>query len=192
MSKQGQGVVTMKTFDPSSYPPLLADLLRDVRLATLGPGSPNRVVQSRLEKLTLETAFASEQVCDPVMAQACFAGLWLCHDFLDQSHAISQEIATPTGSYWHGILHRREPDASNAAYWFRRVGEHPIFETLAREAQNLGLRVNSDPWNPFGFIDLCEEHRGTGTEQEMLLRHVQRLEWELLFDWCFRRATGKD
>ncbi len=27
---------------------------------------------------------------------------------------------------WHAILHRQEPDAGNAAYWFRQAGPHPV------------------------------------------------------------------
>jgi hypothetical protein len=184
-----QAGLIMESFDFAKYPPAIADLLREQRLAPLGPGSPNKAALTQLKALDLGTAFGPARVRDEEMARACFAGLWLYHDFLDESHGISQDIDTPTGSYWHGILHRREPDASNAAYWFRRVGDHPIFETLAKEAQGLGLRLNANQWNPFEFIDLCEKHRGTGTAQEMMLRRVQQSEWEVLFDWCFRQAT---
>jgi hypothetical protein len=80
--------------------------------------------------------------------------------------------------------------AGNAAYWFRRVGEHPVFEELAPDAQALGLRLDSGHWDPFAFIDRCEAQRGTGSEEEMTLRQVQLREWELLFHWCFRQAIA--
>ncbi|GGD48773.1 hypothetical protein [Paenibacillus nasutitermitis] len=53
------------------------------------------------------------------------AGLHLCNDSLDESHAYSQEIEDDsTGGYWHGLMHRMEGDYSNANYWFSRAGAH--------------------------------------------------------------------
>src|SRR5687768_16030718 len=40
-------------------------------------------------------------------AEALVAGLWLWHDYLDESHAVSQSLHSPTGSFWHAIMHRR-------------------------------------------------------------------------------------
>src|SRR5262245_45894685 len=114
------------TFTPTEYGPAFAALLSPPRLAPLGPGTPNRAVHTQLAGLTLAKAFVGHTIADEDMAKACLAGIWLHHDFLDESHAISQEIRTATGSYWHAIMHRREPDAENSKYWWRRVGDHPV------------------------------------------------------------------
>jgi len=178
-------------FDPSAYGPAIAALLAEDRVAALGPGTPNQSMRPSLTSLTIETLLAPHALRDDDMARACLAGLWLYHDFLDEAHTISQDIDTPTGSYWHGLVHRREPDASNAAYWFRRVGDHPIFAQLAKDARSIGLMLPSPRWDPFAFIDQGERHRGTGTPEEDLLRRVQRREWELMFDWCYRHAVSE-
>ena len=70
------------------------------------------------------------------MAACCLAGVWLLHDYLDESHTISQRIDTPSGSFWHGIMHRREGDFSNAKYWFRPLRPRDKTAYLAVIAQH--------------------------------------------------------
>jgi len=116
--------------------------------------------------------------------EAALSGLYVYFSCFEEAHAIAQDIATAEGSYWHAIVHRQEPDAGNAAYWFRQVGAHPIFPALARAAGHEG------PWDPFAFIDLCEEaRRQPGSEIEARAREIQRVEWQLLFDYCARPAA---
>ena len=150
--------------------------------------------------LSIEEAFAPRRVVDSQMARACIAGLLLMYDCMDESHEISQSIETTSGSYWHGILHRREPDYGNAKYWFRRVGRHPIFEPLAAAARELAAAEKVDraaeflkeqrDWDPFRFVDLCEAAAGGKSTSEALCREIQRAECELLFEYCFKAAVG--
>ncbi len=164
----------------------------------LGPGIPNRQVEAQLAALTPDTVFSGQTVTDPRMARCCISGLWLRHNFLDESHAISQDINTSTGSYWHGIMHRREPDFSNAKYWFRRVGDHPIFADLNTAAQQLAAIEPTDAysehlptrskWDPHGFVDLCEEVLRGRARCHSLCQKIAQTEWDLLFDYCYRRA----
>lgn len=168
-------------FELASYGPRVVELMAGERVPELGPGSPNTVIRPLLQALTVEQLFEGRTIVDAAMARCCLAALWLHHDFLDESHAISQEIGTPEGSYWHGIMHRREPDAANARYWFRRVAPHPVIDQLvqARAFEN-----------PFAFIDECERVRGAGSDDESRARRVQLLEFRVLFDYCHRGAVG--
>src|SRR5437879_5291075 len=126
----------MTPFHPTAYGPVIASVFMENRLMSLGPGSPNAKVRTQLQALTLESAFG-HTTQDQDMAKCCLAGLWLYHHFLDESHTLSQEIHTNSGGYWHGLMHRREPDYSNAKYCFQRVGSHPIFEILGVEAKEI-------------------------------------------------------
>lgn len=194
----------MTSFDPRKYGAIVAKLLAAPRLAELGPGSPDRRRYDNLKQLNVESLLAPAKVRDADMAAACLAGVWLYFDFLDQSHEISQGIATPTGSFWHGIMHRREPDYDNAKYWFRRVGTHPVFEPLCSAAREIAARLNSTgegpipaagflatqtQWDAASFVDLCRQAAKDGSTCEPLCREIQHLEWQLLFDDCYRRAV---
>jgi hypothetical protein len=184
----------------SAYPPAVQALLAEERLAELGPGHPDAACRPALEALTVATLFGTSPVRRPDLARCCLAALWLHHDYLDESHALSQDIAGPEGSYWHALMHRREPDYGNAAYWFRRVGRHPIFAPLARRAAELTLQAGSPPgsafladqpaWDPFAFINLCEIAAGGDADCALLCRRIQRAEWDLLFAWCFEQAQA--
>lgn len=171
----------MKTLDTLALVPAIASLVSKLPLAPLGPGKPHEEMRAAIEAALT----AIPRSGDANMAAACRAGLWLAFDFLDESHSISQDLGTAEGSYWHALMHRREPDYWNSKYWWRRVGKHPIFAELATAAAELGYPGRKDGWDPEAFVDACEAHCGKKDADEELLRRVQRAEWELLFKWCW-------
>ena len=190
----------MPRFDRTSYGPLIGELLSAERIPPLGPGKSNAALEKELRGAASGRLFAHTRIKDPAMADSCRSALWLYHDFLDESHTISQSIETPTGSYWHGIMHRREPDFSNAAYWFRRVGRHPIFPQLAQavcvcvsqaqDAVKVRRLATCADWDPFAFIKLCEAVYETSGSDHDLCRRISLIEWQLLFDYSYRHAVG--
>ena len=179
----------MSTFNPHSYGPAFASLLATDRRRPLDVGRPDSDVRSALKKLSIESAFAHARVADDQMAACCISGVWLVHDYLDESHKISQNIDTTSGSFWHGIMHRREGDFWNSKYWFRRVGEHPAFETVVSRVKQA---ADTPPraWDPFAFVDRCEAALSNKSTDLDACLELQQIEWESLFDYCHRAAIG--
>jgi hypothetical protein len=173
-------------FDPHAYGPAVAAILhldgdgqRLMPLAAGGPGSDR--VRTMIRDAGTRELFPRSRA-----PEAALAGLYVYFDCWTEAHEAAQDIATPEGSYWHAIVHRQEPDAGNAAYWFRQVGAHAIFQELRDAAAEIGLEVGPR-WNPDTFIELCERARQIpGSELERQAREVQRAEWHLLFDYCAR------
>lgn len=51
----------------------------------------------------------------------------------DAAHRLAQDIDDADGAWVHAYLHRREGDAGNAAYWYRRAGQPVAHDTLRDE-----------------------------------------------------------
>jgi hypothetical protein len=49
------------------------------------------------------------------------------------AHEAAQQDEGPDGSWVHAYLHRKEGDASNAAYWYSRAGKQPAQTPLEEE-----------------------------------------------------------
>ncbi|HUC91814.1 MAG TPA: hypothetical protein VMS09_07285 [Paenibacillus sp.] len=142
-------------------------------------------------------------------ALALKAGLLLWNGSLDRSHAISQQVETPWGSLWHGVMHRMEGDYGNAKYWFHMAGSLPVFEKLQKavaEAIGCGPRAAGLPpsrvadsiaaiaeqreWHPFLFVDaVTAQERGQGGERtRSLLETIQHAELSMLVRHCAARV----
>ena len=46
------------------------------------------------------------------------------------------------------------------------------------------------PWDPYGFVDLCAAACAGQSSALEPCRKIQQQEWQLLFDFCYRRAAG--
>ena len=144
------------------------------------------------------------------------AGLYQKNDDLEASHTLCQEVdresGLPEASYWHGIVHRREPDFSNARGWFRKAEGLGALPEIHRAVGTFLQRVLQMPeygesrevalqflrhlqscgtWDALYFLDLCEACvTGGRREAQRLLEEVQEVEFTTLFDWTYRMARG--
>lgn len=169
------------------------------RRMPLAPSGPERGAGLEMLRATPADAMFEDDTPSSEPFAACVrSALFLYYSALDESHTISQDISSGTGSFLHGVMHRQEPDYSNARYWFRRAGEHELFPTLREDALRLPLQsaeVQSQiqqrkRWDPMWFVDACERGVREGGVFERDLIELQRLEWELLFDYSYRRALS--
>ena len=157
-----------------------------------------------LESASLDELFDGKSLKNTTFGEAIKSGLLLWNDALDESHTISQELMDQTGSYWHGIMHRREPDYSNSKYWFGRVGTHPIFPALRERALELFKEIpnpsdtladigqtiaSQENWDAYQLVDWCEAAEGApDSDVTRFLQQVQVEEIKLLLAYSYQNA----
>ncbi len=147
---------------------------------------------SRIREASDETIAGGAEIRDARMLALVRGGLLCVVDALDAAHKIFQDSPGAYGSYWHGIMHRREADFGNARYWFRSAGKLPSFDKMhdaAREASANMAKQTS--WDPYLFTGLCEHAKFGEVELVPECLALQRAEFEVLFDYCWRQALGK-
>jgi hypothetical protein len=67
---------------------------------------------------TLSSAQPPAGLSDPLLA------LWYDgRGDWERAHQTAQDIDNVEGAWIHAYLHRKEGDAANAAYWYRRAGK---------------------------------------------------------------------
>ena len=195
----------------SAYSPTIAKIVQKLEahqpLPALTPKNEwDSTLASQLQNASSTEFFDGTTIKDEAFGNAVKSGLLLWNDALDASHTISQGINSKTGSYWHGIMHRREPDYSNAKYWFGRVGSHPIFPSLRKRVLDIldGHSSQSHQlseyateieekanWDAFQFIDWCQAAETNADEAVIaFLQEVQIEEIKLLFDYTYQNAVS--
>lgn len=179
-------------FDPNAYGVAMPRAIGAEPEMPLDAGAPDRAQLETLESLADEAA-QEMTIVDRGAFACCLAGLWLLHGFLDEAHALCQDVPSSSGSYWHGVMHRREGDHWNADYWFRRAGDHPAGAMMASAAAERPETVEASlggRWDPHRFNELVKQAKSAGGPLEAACLAVQQAEWRALFDYDWRRAIG--
>lgn len=100
-----------------------------------------KFTRADLDQLTVDEMLAPAKIVSRPDADLVKAALYLRLGCLEECHKIAQQIATPTGSYWHGIMHRHEGDISNSKYWHARVGRHPVLDAIGGYPQDAAMQA---------------------------------------------------
>ncbi len=159
----------------------------------LGAAPKCRATRQAIESLVADQTSICESNGNCENEKLALSALWLLAGELDRSHSLSQAVEATSGSYWHGIMHRREGDFWNSKYWFRRVGAHPVLQQLAEriavdrkslESQGLDCRglVGADTVAE-ALVDLCQAAVTEKSEISLDLELICWWEWQLLFSY---------
>ena len=174
-----------------SYSEFIDRILRTEKL--LEKLTPSEPLDWELSRKLRETDDATLAGGKTIGAAAPFAlvrgGLLYALDALDPAHAVFQEAHGDLGSYWHGMMHRREADFDNARYWFRRAGVLPFFDALHSAASQVSPDMaRQSNWVPYLFTGQCEQARFGAEERVGEMAKLQRAEFDAIFDYCWRQS----
>jgi hypothetical protein len=61
-----------------------------------------------------------------------------------EAHHVAQDIESSDAAWVHAYLHRKEGDAGNAAYWYRRAGKPVAHDSLEDEWTRIVEALLSD------------------------------------------------
>ena len=150
----------------------------------------------RLERGKAPTK-AKEAVAASGLEPLVQGALYLYLDCFEDAHNVANEHeGTWAGNWLHAILHRREPDAANAKYWYARVkapeGAYRAIGWAAMEVlgqkppqglEKLAEKIRkSTTWEPEAFVEACDKFRKeepTSPAYRVLVL-LQEIEWKNL------------
>lgn len=181
---------------PATATPTVAsrfwELLSTEELPDLGPGPRlGTLAESTLELRLLEATRDLALTAPDYALLRAIALLY--HDHHDAAHNLVQDRTDAAGCLVHAVLHRREPDHWNAAYWFRRVSGHPIYRAMtpgatraAKCPEALGVLERltlSGDIDPVALVHECQRvAEKPCARSEDYLRQVQHLEFAALVE----------
>ena len=125
---------------PSQFPDDIKQIIETAKLPDLANRRANPSLNSQITAwIQANRSASARNSSSPEKVDLILAGLWLLEGDLDASHERSQKWETPTGSYWHAIMHRREGDFGNSKYWYRRIKKHPAAQHFQELLQSQNL-----------------------------------------------------
>jgi hypothetical protein len=165
-------------------------LLNPHLLGKLTPTEPvSWELPVRIRDATDDVLSGGKEIGDRKMFALVRGGLLYAVDALDDAHRIFQDDPGELGSYWHGMMHRREGDFDNARYWFRRAGRLPIFDRMHGAAASLSPNMaRQTSWDAYLLTGMCEQAKFGDADAIPECGRLQRVEFDEVLDYCWRQS----
>ena len=192
-----------------------ADPSANLRRALFPIGVRETFLKTHLDATAPESLIVGD-VTSPENRALLLAGLHVFNDDCEQSHTICQgfDRECVPANFWHGVIHRREPDFRNARGWFGRAERWEGLLQIRDRVQDLLQRVLMMPeyghardtafglkrhldaagiWDAGFYIDMCADFRereDPDPMEEILLEEIQEAEMVAALDWTNRCAVA--
>ena len=165
-------------------------LLNPDVLRKLTPTEPlNWDLPGKIRDASDEVLSGGKEIGDVKIFALVRGAMFYAADALDDGHRIFQDEPGDLGSYWHGMIHRREGDFDNARHWFRRAGRLPIFDRLHGAAANLSPNMaKQSSWDAYLLTGMCEQAKFGDREAIPECVKLQRVEFDGMLDYCWRQS----
>ena len=169
-------------------------LLNPDLLKKLTPTEPlGWELPAKIRDASDEVLSGGKEIADAKMFTLVRGALFCAADALDAAHKIFQDDPSDSGSYWHGIMHRREGDFDNACYWFRRAGRLPVFAKMHEAAAQVSATMARQPtWDAYLLTGMCEQAKFGDREAVPECVSLQRVEFDELLAYCWRMGIRKE
>jgi hypothetical protein len=138
------------------------------------------------------TLAGGKAVKDPAQFALIRGAILYALDELDTAHQIFQDDPSELGSYWHGMMHRREGDFDNARYWFRRAGRLTLFPTMHAASSGASpTMARQETWDPYLLTGQCEQVRFGAHELTQECQRLLRVEFDALLAYSWEKGLGE-
>ena len=168
-------------------------LARPELLSHLQPKEPLFWVLSDKFRAMDDSALTDgKPIQDPAQFTLVRGAVLYALDELDAAHRIFQEDHSDLGSYWHGMMHRREGDFENARYWFWRAGRLPAFQEMHEASRSVSpTMARQEGWDPYLLTGQCEQVRFGAHELTQECQRLLRVEFDALLEHSWKKALGE-
>ncbi|MBT4136607.1 MAG: hypothetical protein HOE48_01770, partial [Candidatus Latescibacteria bacterium] len=188
----------------------------NTNLSLVASSLRHRFLKPYIDKTETTALFSEHILVSQIHGDLVRNALYQKNDDLDTAHQICQTIGktadAPEICYWHGLIHRREPDFKNAHSWFQKSRNLAANNQLYQATYNFLQRAiqmpdygdtrevalqfwqhlrNQGTWDALYFLNLCESAiENKNSDLQKLLEDIQAIEFETLFQWTFQKAIG--
>ncbi|MFG0250743.1 MAG: hypothetical protein ACF8OB_17800 [Phycisphaeraceae bacterium JB051] len=168
---------------------------------------PHPQAGSKIDEMADDKLFGVPQISNVDMAMAVRSLLFVRCGLLSEGSMFAMMAPKAEADFVCGIVERNLGHKDRAKSHFHKVEEHPVYQTLHKEAMVLlkssmdkrltrfhGILELHGDWEPYAFIDIYDEAQ-TGqmsSASEETVRKIQAIEFNALFLYCYQQLMGID